>query len=99
MESILKLKDNIWDFFEFTEYELSMYQKSYSREYYNIIREQTEVKDKQYIKVYLRADQKTVYFKKEDYDVLTFFSDLGGLIDVVLLFGWFITSIFTTRLF
>lgn len=57
------------------------------------------VKDRTYVKIFFRADQIEKIYKMEAYDVLTFFGDLGGLLDVVLLAGSFFTSALTFRLF
>lgn len=38
-------------------------------------------------------------YKREEYDVLTYLSDLGGLLDVILLLGVFLSSPFVARLF
>ena len=39
------------------------------------------------------------YYKREEYDVLTYFGDLGGLFDFILMFGMLITSAFVNRNF
>ena len=49
--------------------------------------------------MFFRADQVERFFKLEAYDILTFFGDLGGLLDVTILFGSFLTSALAFRLF
>ena len=38
-------------------------------------------------------------YKREEYDLLTYFGDLGGLLSSLLFFGWAISSKFVMRLF
>ena len=44
-------------------------------------------------------DNKKFFYKRIEYDLLTYLGDIGGLIDVVMVFGRLITYIFVTRLF
>lgn len=37
-------------------------------------------------------------YKKENYDILTFVGDVGGLIDFVLLMGWAVTTALVSRM-
>ena len=54
--------------------------------------------DREYWKLQLRAAQKQRLYKREEYDVLSFFGELGGLIDSVRILGYFLTSAIVTRL-
>ena len=51
-----------------------------------------------YASLYLRADEITRLYKREEYGVLTYFGDIGGLLDFVLIFGSTISSVFVSRL-
>ena len=59
----------------------------------------TPAKDKNYVNIYFRQDDRQMLYKREEYDMLTYLGDLGGLLDIVLLLGVAITSIFVSRLF
>jgi len=38
-------------------------------------------------------------YRREDYDLLTYLGDIGGLLDFILLFGWSTSTVFVSRLF
>ena len=40
---------------------------------------ETETRDKEYLSLQLRAHQKKRLYKREEYDVLSYFGELGGL--------------------
>lgn len=49
--------------------------------------------------MFLRQDSERRIYKREDYDMITYLGDLGGLFEVVRAFGMVITSPFVARLF
>ena len=49
--------------------------------------------------MFLRQDSERRIYKREDYDMVTYLGDLGGLFEVVRAFGMVITSPFVVRLF
>ena len=49
--------------------------------------------------IFFRADPKKKTYMRQDYDLLTYLGDIGGLLDFVMMFGWSISTIFVTRLF
>ena len=98
VKSEMRLKDNYWDLFELAEHELYFFEKSYSRYYPSYISPTKDVADREYVSVYLRADNKMLLYKREEYDLLTYFGDIGGLLDFVFLFGWAVSTAFVTRL-
>ena len=98
MESTIRLKDNRWDIFEFTEKDLSIYEHSISQEKLYWIPESSPIEDRELVKLYFRQDSSTKLYKREEYDLLTYFGDLGGLLEFALLFGWTISSVFVSRL-
>ena len=49
--------------------------------------------------MFLRQDSERRIYKREDYDMVTYLGDLGGLFEVVRAFGMVITSPFVARLF
>jgi len=48
---------------------------------------ETEKAKRTYVEIYLRLDQFTRIYKREEYDILSFAGDMGGLASVVILFG------------
>ena len=59
----------------------------------------TAVADRKYLKIYFRQAAEARVYKREEYDLLTYFGDLGGLLDFVAMIGWALSTIFVTRLF
>lgn len=57
MESMLRLKDNIWDIFEFTEYETKIAEYSSTQKVSSWIPPETKVSDRRYLAIYLRQDE------------------------------------------
>ena len=46
---------------------------------HNWIAPETETRNKEYLRLQLRADQKKRLYKREEYDILSYFGELGGL--------------------
>lgn len=93
------MKDNIWDIFEFTEYEVQIPEQSRSLKNPEWIPSSTPVSERSYVSIYLRQDDQKRLYKREEYDALTFLSDLGGLLEILLLLGMLLSSSFVMRLF
>ena len=87
LESNLNLLDEWIDIFELTEYDLTLYEQSYVKQHNRYIPKETALADREYISIYLRADDTQRNYKREEYDVLTYFGDLGGLFDFILMFS------------
>ena len=47
----------------------------------------------------MRADLTSREYKREEYDILSYFGDIGGLSGCVTLLGTFLASPFVSRLF
>ena len=99
MESTINIKDNIYDIFDATEKDLSVYEIEDSQTQLSWIPPSTAVADRIYVKVFFRQASEAHFFKREDYDMLTYFGDLGGLLDFVVWVGWTISTVFVSRLF
>ena len=52
-----------------------------------------------YVSIFFRQENKSIQYKKEEYDLLSYFGDLGGLQALLFIFGQAITSSFVSRLF
>lgn len=59
----------------------------------------TPVERREYINVYIRADDTQYFFKRENYDLITYLGDLGGLLDVLFVVGSVTTGLLTSKLF
>ena len=59
----------------------------------------TPTKDKEYLSIFFRADLMSKFYKREDYDILEYLGDIGGLLDIVLIFGYAFSHSFVQRLF
>ena len=94
----MNLKDQWWDIFELNEYTLHLFEKAYSQDIFKWIPWSSPIEDREYVSVYLRADQMHNFYKREEYDLLTFFGDLGGLQGVIFGLGWFFSVAMVTRL-
>ena len=57
------------------------------------------LKDRDYFKLYLRADVIKNNYKTEEYDLMQYFGDLGGLLEIVIVIGWYLSFALVSRLF
>jgi hypothetical protein len=57
------------------------------------------VANREYIQIYLRAENIKHAYKRIGYDLLTFLGDVGGLFDIIMLLGRTLTMFFAARLF
>ena len=81
------------------EYSIKFFETSYSLYAQSHIPENTPPEDIEYIKIYLRADSNSKLYKREDYQLLEYLGDLGGLLDFVILLCWASSHVFVKRLF
>ena len=99
-ESEVLLKDQWYDLFDvMSEYSLKFFETSYNQNTQRYIPEDTPAEFTEYIKIYFRADSKSKQYKREDYQLLDYLGDLGGLLDFVILFCWAMSHVFVKRLF
>ena len=68
-EVIMQMKDKWWDIFEFFEYDVSIFEKSFAQTVQAWTGDKKQ-SDRQYFRFYLRADQKLFNYKREEYDLL-----------------------------
>ena len=99
MESEILMQDNYMDIFDIDEKTVNLYEISRMVDYYQRNPEGMKVADREYMNVYLRAENQSRFYKRVGYDILTYLGDLGGLLDFVLALGFAITSFFSTKLF
>ena len=66
-------------------------------DYSKSISDKVQIQNKEYVNIYLRSDSESNFYKKESCDFLQYLGDLGGLIDIVLLLGTFLTSFLSNK--
>ena len=99
MESTVRIKGNIWDIFEFTEYELEIIEYSKTQRIPKYQVPSTALKDRYYVQVYLRQSEFIKIYKREEYDMLSYLGDMGGLLDIIIFVGIGLSSSIVARLF
>ena len=97
--STIRLKDNIADIFEASEEDVALFEKERVQDITAWMAPSTPLKDRAYVKLYFRQSAEARLYKREQYDMLTYFGDLGGLLDFVIWFGWGLSTLIVTRLF
>ena len=55
--------------------------------------------EREYLNIYFRADNDFRIYKREGYDLLGYLGDLGGFLDVLLVFGHLMTYLIAGKLF
>ena len=53
--------------------------------YFEKVTPETPIAEKEYYKVYLRADSMSREYRRETYSLLEYLGDLGGLIDIIFI--------------
>ena len=56
------------------------------------------MKDRVYLEIFLRAFNEQKVYRREGYDILTYFADLGGILDLLHLSFGALTGMFSARL-
>jgi hypothetical protein len=56
MESIITMKDNIYDLFDTSETEVQLFEEASNVDYFSRIPDDIALKDREYLKLYLRAN-------------------------------------------
>ena len=54
--------------------------------------------EREYISLFLRAANERQLYFRDTYDMLTYLGDLGGLIDIVMVVGYLLTTLFASKL-
>lgn len=99
MESTISTKDNIFDIYELSKKEVSLFEQSFTQKLAKWIPPTTAVADREYLNIYFRSATEAHLYKREEYNLLTFFGDLGGLLEFLSMFGWALSTVFASRLF
>lgn len=97
--STMLMHSNFYDIFGFTVYELNIAEKQAVQRVSSWIPPSKPTADRDYIEVFLRQDKQRKFYKREDYDLVTYLGDLGGLFEFLLGFGLVLASPIVSRLF
>lgn len=94
------INDLAWDMFEMYDYPSWMfYEFSETMRHTKRIPASKPYDEREYLNIFFRADQLRQIYKRDDYELLTYLGDLGGLLDFIVLLGWLISAVFVRRLF
>ena len=82
-------------------------QYKFNQELYEIVHKETywkrkpnmKVEEREYLQIYLRASHLKNLYIREDYDILLYLGDLGGLFEISFFFGYVLTVLFIKKLF
>ena len=92
--------NNYYDIFEFEDdYKTKFFENSKEESYLKRMDSSVPENEKEYLNIYFRADSYSGFYVREDYELLEYLGDIGGLLDFVLVMGWFISTVFVSRLF
>ena len=97
MQAAINIRHQQYDIIETSEYNDVFFEYGDTMEYTTKITD--EIDPPEYLSIYLRADSRRKFYKREDYDLLTYLGDVGGLLDFILMVGWSISTVFISRLF
>ena len=81
------------------EFSIKFCEHSFTERTHRWIPEDTPAEETEYLKLYFRADSSSKLYKREDYQLLVYLGDLGGLIDFVIIFCYGLSHPFVQRLF
>ena len=98
MNSQVYLNDNIYDIFDIHDVTINLLQESGRFDYIQKISKETPVSEREYISLFLRAANERQLYFRDTYDMLTYLGDLGGLIDIVMVVGYLLTTLFASKL-
>ena len=94
-ESEINLRDFGFDIFNFYEdYIVKFFEISYITDTTRRNRADAQPEDTEYLSLYLRADSMSKLYKREDYQLLDYLGDLGGILDFVIVFCWALSHVF-----
>ena len=94
------MKDQWYDLFDIIdEYSFKFFETSYNQYTQRHIPEDTLPEGSEYIQIFFRADSNSKLYKREDYQLLEYLGDLGGLLDFVIILCWAMSHVFVKRLF
>ena len=93
------MASNVFDIFEADVVEKDFIDEISKEYHYQLHPPNLPVRERTYIKIYLRASSVYKSYKREGYDILTYLADLGGLFEISVTIGSLISGLFVSRMF
>ena len=93
------MQDNIFDIFEQDKIEQELFEEQSRANYYKRIPKSEALADRTYLEVHLRASGFRRRYIRENYDILSYLGDLGGLFEIAFSSGKLLTALFVTKMF
>ena len=94
-ESEINLRDFAFDIFNFwDDHIVKFFEISFKTDETRVNRPDALPENTEYLNLYLRAESMTKLYKREDYQILDYLGDLGGLLDFVIIFCWALSHAF-----
>lgn len=98
-KSTVLLQDSVFKLFDADKNnEIHILQQQNSFSYQEYITQDTKLEDREYAKFFLRADSLTKKYSRENYSILEYLGDLGGLLDILNVVGMILTSVIIDKL-
>ena len=95
----MRIRDKQVDVFEQDIFDTTFFESSDEKSRSQWLSDDIMGSDRTYLSIYFRLDSRRKLYRREDYDLLTYLGDIGGLLDVILLLGWSTSTVFVSRLF
>ena len=100
IQSQINMRDFAYDIFEFEEEtKETFFEISHMTDTAKRTRLDTPLEDQDLFVLFLRADNMSKLYKREDYLLLDYLGDLGGILDFVIVFCYALSHVFVQRLF
>lgn len=78
--------------------EYNFYEVKKSERVQKRLKSSVPLSEKEFVRIYLRAADSSLFYKREKYDLLDYLGDLGGLKEIVFFIGFLITNQVVHRL-
>ena len=99
MNSTIKLEDSIVDFFDVEERDLELFEIESVQQVHRTAFDSQPLADRNLISIYLRTANTKRAYKREEYELLEYIGELGGIRDIVMLFASFFTANVIKRIY
>ena len=99
MNSTITLEDSVVDFFDVEERDLELFEIDSVQQVHRIAFDSQPLADRNLISIYLRTANTKRAYKREEYELLEYVGELGGIRDIVILFVSFFTTNVIKRIY
>ena len=97
-KSEITLEDFNFDIFNSEEATLDLFENNYNSENIQQWPSDLPVAEREYLAIFIRNDDGSNLYKREEDNMMAYFGDLGGLLDIVLVLGSLFCSSFVGKL-